>query len=74
MFRTVCLVFATLATVGGGLGVIGQGLSFMNQSVMDLRAAEATAWVAVAVVFGAGLISLAICAARTEERSHKSPS
>jgi len=60
------MVVAALATVGGGLGVIARGLKFMNQSVMELRAADATAWVAVAVIFGAGLISLAICAARRE--------
>lgn len=66
MLRSVCLVLAALATVGGGLGVVFRGLTFMNQSVMEMRAADATAWLAVAVIFGAGLISLAISATRKE--------
>jgi hypothetical protein len=66
MLRSVCLILAALATIGGGLGVIVRGLKFMNQPVMELRTADATALVAVAVIFGAGLISLAVCAARRE--------
>jgi len=62
--RTVCLWLSGLATLGGGAGFIGRGLAFLNQSRAELRDADATAWVAVAVLFGAGLVSLTILAGK----------
>ena len=64
--HSVCPVLSVLPTVGGGLDVMPRGLEFLNESHVEMRAADATAWLATAVFFAAGLISLAIGVSRRD--------